>query len=225
MKKVLSVVMVFAVMASLTACGSGSKFKTHQKKNIKAAEEACDASEGSSKQKKKFFKNQTDADFYEDGIYFVFETDELEDVVETGSMFEGTDVDSDQLTNVFIFRKDCNDEDTNFFSIIYELDSKDAAEEIYDVSTEKFKKTEKQLKKAAKESDIEYAADGSDTEYSLIAINNDREEAMSVYAKLDGKVVIMVCYDGASDSDLLDEFYEYMSIAGYTDMEELLEDA
>ena len=38
MKKVLSVVMVFAMMASLAACGSGSKFKKHQNKNIKAAE-------------------------------------------------------------------------------------------------------------------------------------------------------------------------------------------
>lgn len=225
MKKVLSVVMVVAMMASLSACGSGSKFSKHQKKNIKAAEEACDASEGSSKQKKKFTKNQTDSDFYEDGIYFVFDDDELEDVVENENTFEGTDVEPDQVTNLFVFRKTCNDEDSALFTIIYELDTKDAAEEMYDAAASSFKKSEKQMKKAAKEADIEYNVEDNDTEYSLIAINNDKEEAMSAYAKIEGKVVIMVVYDGASDSDLLDEYYEYMNVAGYTDMEELLEEA
>ena len=63
------------------------------------------------------------------------------------------------------------------------------------------------------------------TEYSLIAINNDEEEVMSAYAKLDGKVIVIVAYEGSDDSDLLDEYYEYMNVAGYTDMEELLEEA
>lgn len=225
MKKVLSVVMVVAMMASLSACGSGSKFSKHQKKNIKAAEEACDASEGSSKQKKKFVKNSTDKDFYEDGVYFTFEPDELEDVAESGNTFEGTDVESDQLTNMFVFRKTINDEDSAVYSIVMELDTKDAAEEVFESVTGRYTKTEKSLKKAAKQGDIEYAVDGSDTEYSLIAINNDEEEVMSAYAKLDGKVIVIVAYEGSDDSDLLDEYYEYMNVAGYTDMEELLEEA
>ena len=111
------------------------------------------------------------------------------------------------------------------YSIVMELDTKDAAEEVFESFTGRYTKTEKSLKKAAKQADIEYAVDGSDTEYSLIAINNDEEEVMSAYTKLDGKVIVMVAYEGSDDSDLLDEYYEYMSVAGYTDMEALLEEA
>lgn len=225
MKKVLSVVMVVAMMASLSACGSGSKFSKHQKKNIKAAEDVCGASEASAKEKKKLIKDKDDDSMYEDGLYFSFDADDMESFSEEDKNFEGTDVDYSSVSKMFAFRKLVMEDQSSMYSIIYEFTDKDSAEEIYDALTSRYQKTEKQLKKAAKEEDIEYASEDNDTEYSLIAVNNDREETVSAYCKIDGKVVVMVIYNGTADVDLLDEYYEFMNECGYTDMEELLEEA
>ncbi len=224
MKKFLSVVMVVAMMASLSACGSGSKYSKYQKKAIKAAEDVCGASEGSSKQKKKMIKNTDDSSMYEDGIYFIFDADDMETFADKARSFE-VDLDYSSVSKMFVFTKQVSADNSSIYCTIFEFTDKDSAEEIYDALTGERQKTEKQIKKAAKQEDIEYASNETDTEYSLIAVDYDQDALFSGYNKIDGKVFVAIGYEGAADADLLDEYYEFMNECGYTDMEELLEEA
>ena len=82
MKKKLAAAMAVVMVVGLSGCSlvGGSKFKKTSDKIVKAAESACDAQEADKKVKKNMIKDfdPTD-DLYEDGAYYKFSSDDVED--------------------------------------------------------------------------------------------------------------------------------------------------
>ena len=220
MKKTVAALMAAVMMVGLVGCSAlgGGKFKSASNKVINAAKKACDAEEADKKQKKELTGDfdATD-DVFEDGCYYTFDEDELED-----TDFGFDDIDTDDVKNATAVVK--SEDGSAFVCLVIELEDKDAAEDMFDEFMEMTEDMdEKELKSAAKNSDLEYGInDEKDDEYALMFVSDDYNMASGFYFKLEGNIVYAVVYSGKPDTDLLDEFYDFMSQAKLQDMEDLL---
>ena len=219
MKKIVSCALVLTMLASLTGCFSKGGFSGKEKKFIKAAENCCGASEATKKQKKEI--KQTDftpsSANFEDGAYVTFGPDDLEDF-----NFDQTEFDEEDMKNMFLFVK--SEESASYIiAYVIEATDEDAAETIYDHFLNILGTTEKELKKSAKKHDAEYGFEDDDDMLAAIMASEDLNKATGVYLKRDSKVISICYYEGKTDADLYEEYFEFSKDAGLTDMEALME--
>lgn len=217
MKKLLAMSMALIMLAGLTGCGKEG-FSSKNKKLIAAAESVFDAEELGSKEKKQLIKNSLrfDQGAFADGIYVTLEADEMEKIKPEKKADTGYE--PEDVKNMTLIGKEEGKSMVNV--VLMELKEKDKAESLYKYLLKNIKNVKKQLKN---EDDVEYNTEEDDNKSSLIAVGGGH--AAGYYLSISGKVVTMVSYTGDEDTDLLEEFYDFMREAKLTDLEELLEDA
>ena len=219
MKKILSCALVLSMAFSLAGCGSKGGYASTEKKVISAAEECFGAEEASKKARKKILSDSFRANdaVFEDGAYTTLTSEDIEDMD-----IKESDFDPEDMPNMLVLVKSENNSYVETY--VVEASDKDTAGEIYDYFTERFGTTEKKLKKEAKKFDAEYGFEEDDNKLAIIMVSEDRDKAQCAHIQLDGKVVSLSIYDGKYESDLLEEYYEFLRSAGYTDIEALLEE-
>ncbi|MBR3057530.1 MAG: hypothetical protein IKG93_06125 [Clostridiales bacterium] len=220
MKKVLSTVLAAVFVLSLTGCSGGGKFKTISSAIEKAMKNDADAEEVNKKQKKAMCSDDFDPSdsVFESGCYYTLTSDEAKD-----STFGFDGVEEGDLKNAFLACK--SESDSAMMFIVMEATDKDIAQDIYDGMLDGFDISEKNLKAAAKKSDLEYGIDDEkDNQLVVLAISpSDQNMATGLYLKVDSKVITAAVYRGEYDTDLYEEFCDVMFDGKLYDMESLLE--
>lgn len=219
MKKILATVLAAVCVLGTTGCAGGGKFKSTSSSIRKAAEKASDVSEASKKQKKAILGDDfgPNDELFNKGCFYTLETDEAEN-----STLGIKGVEEGDIKKAFVLVK--SEEDAYYLAIVFEAADKDIASDIFDKMLEEFTFDEKDLKAAAKKSDLEYGIDDEDdNKYAALAISdNDSHMASGMYFKVDGKVLTVVTYTGAPDLDLYQEYLDVMFDSKLADMEGLL---
>ena len=219
MKKLISCALVLSMAFALVGCGSKGGYASTEKKVISAAEECLGAEEANKKMKKKIMSDnfQPSDDAFADGTYVTLTTEDVEDIEFTTSKFDPED-----MVNTLLVIKS---EDRSYtMTYVIEAPDKDIAADMFEYFADQFGTSEKQLKKDAKKYDAEYGFEEEDNKLSIIMVSEDSDKAKAVCIKQDGKVVSLCLYDGSYETDLLEEYYEFSTKAGFTDMEALLEE-
>ena len=220
MKKMIACGMTIILTVSMTGCSlGGNKYKKASEKMIAAAENCCDAEEMSKSQKKKIIKNDLMTNITKAGesVYVTLGQDDLDkmDDDEDGAFS------IENFKNVTIFMR--NDEKLQgaITSMVFEMVDKDVAEELFDyyVDSMRLKERKKEWKHA---SEGEFAIDdeSDDTVAFIASVDN---YCMSGYIHIDGKIVTVCSFSGDPETDVLEEYYDFMREAGFRDMEALLE--
>ncbi|MBR3031505.1 MAG: hypothetical protein IKH92_00620, partial [Clostridiales bacterium] len=143
--------------------------------------------------------------------------DDLEDF-----NFDQTEFDEEDMKNMFLFVK--SEESASYIiAYVIEATDEDAAVTIYDHFMTILGTTEKELKKSAKKHDAEYGFEDDDDMLAAIMASEDLNKATGVYLKRDSKVISICYYEGKTDADLYEEYFEFSKDAGLTDMEALME--
>ncbi|MBO4473493.1 MAG: hypothetical protein J5750_01120, partial [Clostridiales bacterium] len=189
MKKKLAAAMAVVMIVGLSGCSllGGSKFKKTSDKIVKAAKSACGAEEADKKAKKSMIKNfDPSDDAFEDGVYYEFSSDDVEDF-----KFELGDkkVDTDDIKNVTMFGKN-EDGRSMIVAVVLEAADEGAAEDLFEDALSMTEDLdEKQLKSAAKNSDLEYNIDDeSDDKFVMAVYSEDYGMAVDYYMVREGKI-------------------------------------
>ena len=224
MKKLVSCALVLTMLLSLAACGKkGGGFASKQKKIISAAESVCGAEEATKKQKKKLKTDDTDPTDpeYSDGVYVTFSADDIEDI----DFGQKAKFDKDEINQLFFFTKsDADSQMAYFVTYLFEMNSQDDADDLFEYSLETWGASEKQVKKEAKNYNADYGYEDDDDTLSIIMVSEDKNLARCVYVRRDAKVVTICVANVLMDSDLYEEVLEFYREAGFTDLEALLDD-
>lgn len=218
MKKLVSCALVLSMALGLAGCGSKGGYASTEKKVIKAAEDCCGAEEATKKQKKIIVSDRfspTD-DSFEDGVYISLTSDDIEDMD-----FGRSGLDAEDMPQMLLFVK--SEDESYLMTYVVEAADKEAAEELYEYFADNFGTSEKQLKKDAKKHDAEYGFDEDDSKLTIIMSSESEDRVKGVDIRINGKVVSICIFEGAYESDLTDEYFEFSPAAGFADLDALLE--
>ncbi|MBR3031504.1 MAG: hypothetical protein IKH92_00615 [Clostridiales bacterium] len=216
MKKLLSCALVLTMLFSMAGCAKKGGYKSSEKKMISALEAVFDAEEMSAKTKKKVKKSRMkDFEEYFDGSsYVIFNEEDFEDI---DADEDDMGMDPENMKNMLMFRK--FEGESSFASLLIETTDKDAAEECFEYVTKSMNL--KTLKKQLKKAKADYGIEEDDNKIALIYVSNSK--VMGLFFEVNGTTVTMIEYEGNEDTDLLEEYYDFMREIGYTDMEALLD--
>jgi hypothetical protein len=213
--------LALAVMMTVGAAGcssSGKKFKKAEEKLIAAAENCCDAAVMGKALRKKYTKRNLKLSGSTDGegLYATYNSDDLENIE-----FDERDygeLDSEDVKNITVFLK--SDSSNMITARVLELKNKDAAQELFDYYKDMID-LDSQKHKWKRSSDGEFATD-EDKDDTLAFIALVDGYCKSGYFHVDGNLLTAVSFTGYPENDLLEEYYDFMREAEYTDMEALL---
>ena len=216
MKK-LSVLVAVIMTVTMAGCSLfESKYKKAEKKMIDAAVNSCDAAEMTAKQKKNVIKKNlvVGNTTFGDGAYVCLSSDDLEDV----EIKDDTPIDSETVKHMVMFAKTSEKEIIS--SLVIEFSDKETASDFYDYYLEMidFKSVKKQLRNA--DEAVVGVDDEDEDRFAYIVSMNGVTKAE--YIRIDGRIVTASSFYGEDESDFLEEYYDFMREAGYTDMDVLL---
>jgi hypothetical protein len=206
----------------MTGCSLfGGKFGSQSSKLKKAAEKVCDAEKASDKLKKQLIKNKADPEDLEDGAYVTLNSDEAED-----ADFGFEALDGEEIKKAFVFMK--VQEEGSLIAMVIQSEDEDMCEDLIEEMEETYNMIDDDLIQVYQDYGYEavMGSEDDDAYYAKIykIIGSGLDDAGACYVKGDGKIITVVIYTGISETDLFDEFLDFMNEAKLTDMEELLDD-
>ena len=212
------------VMAvSMTGCSlvGGGAFKKQVKKITETAEDVCDAEEASNKQRKSILKNVSMKNVFEDGLYMTLDEDEISE------MKDGLDsIDPDEIKSAFAFMKADPSTDSSIVLMVLEVNDEDMGEDIIDELSKMYGDIDSNLIKQYEDAGYEaaFGCEDDDGYYAaMLYINGEAVDlASGAFVECNKKIITIVIYNGAGQTELLGEFYDLMDDAGLADMEDLL---
>ena len=216
MRKIVSFLLVVVMVLSLSGCSS--RYPKIEKKVIAAAESCCGAEEADKKQRKMIkgaTANLNDPEF-SDGVYFTISKDEVDDI-----SFGLITFDPDYIKQMLFFVKS-EDSSSYLITLVFDMRTKSAAEDVYDYCYDDMGITKKELKAEAKRYGSEYGIMEEKNEFAVIMVSKKENQARGVYIKRAGTAVIACNYQGSTTGDLYEEFLDFSNEAGFVDMEALL---
>ncbi|MBR5059013.1 MAG: hypothetical protein IKX04_10705 [Clostridiales bacterium] len=229
MKKLISAVMVTAMMLCMSGCflKKGNQYAYEKKKVFNAAEKVCGASELSEDEKEELLEMtdtidslaKYDPEALSEGFCVELNKDDLENLTNADELKEESslsemDVDPEQLDNMYTFIKKVDDD--MVFSVVMDFEDKDTCEKVFDGVKSTFKKTVTVIQVAgAKEGGIKADSANGKKDYTFVVLQVEENKLMAVYVQYAGDTITMTTYSGAPDTDLLDEFCEFQDEAGF----------
>ncbi|MBP5415968.1 MAG: hypothetical protein J6Y58_00420 [Clostridiales bacterium] len=182
---------------------------------IDAAEKCCGAEEMTSKEKKYFINGHliSGVDLKEGKYVFLDNSDVEKSRFENYDNFE---YDTETIRNMFVFKKENGG---NLLNVtVYECTNTGHAQSLFDYLSDSAKETYELYKKERGKS-VGYDEDSDEYEFFV----QEKEYEYGGFVKIKGAVVTSFTFSGERRSDELDEFYDFMSEAGFPDMEDLLD--
>lgn len=239
MKKLISAVMVTAMMLCMSGCflAKGNQYAKEKKKVFEAAEKVCGASELSEDEKADLLEradsvenlSEYDPEALSEGICVELTHDDLESMenaseIKDESSFSEMDLDADQMDNMYAFCKR-TDDGAMILTAVLDFKDKKTCEASYKAEEKTLKQTATLVQVAgAKQGGVKANSEKGDKDYSFVVLQEETNELMAVYIQYAGDTITMATYTGTPDSDLFEEFCDFNDEAGFGAIAEMVED-